>query len=634
MCGISGTFGISDEDVIGAMNKAITHRGPDDSGIYLDKVGQVALGHRRLAIIDLSSAGHQPMSYNRGRYWITYNGEIYNYKDIRAELENMGYSFISDADTEVILAAYVKWGESCVKRLRGMFAFAIYDRGTGDNSESSVNLSDRRQIFLARDRFGIKPLYYVRNNGVFLFASEIKALLASGLISRQVDYQAVWDYLSLGSIPQPRTILADVKALLPAHVMKVNSCGEIKISRYWDIAADAARSFPEVSSLSGVQASEELRRLLEDAIKLHMIGDVPIGAFLSGGIDSTSITGLMNRYVSKPVKTYSIGFEDRYSRLNELKWAKMAAKHLMTDHTEVVITGKEVANEHDNLIHAIDQPSMDGTNTYFISKFTRGGVTVSLSGLGGDELFAGYPHFQRFKRAEIWDKGIKSWKGNFKNRFIDVLSGRLLFDREFMAATPASRHAFIRSLAGEADKLYITSREFRDKCDMHPITDLYMRWLKSELDMVSQVSYIEVNGYMSNTLLRDVDAMSMFHSLEVRPVFLDHVLSEFVFALQPELKLNGQTTKIVLIDALRDILPEPIIHRSKMGFEMPLFDWLAGPLKDMAYTTLSSCYAAAIFSPDFLTRAKGLLLSSRQKDVRLWAYVTLIKWLQSYKCNL
>lgn len=628
MCGISGIVGISDEDVIKAMNKAIAHRGPDDNGIYLDKVGQVALGHRRLAIIDLSSAGHQPMSYNRERYWITYNGEIYNYKEIRIELENLGCSFRSDTDAEVILAAYVKWGESCVKRFRGMFAFAIYDRGTEDINESSMSLSEQRHLFLARDRFGIKPLYYAQSKGVFLFASELKALLASGLTSRRVDHQAIWDYISLGSIPQPRTILSDIKTLLPGHVMRVNRHGEIKVSQYWDIAVNAVRSFPEARFMSETNAAIELRRLLEEATRLHMIADVPVGAFLSGGIDSTSIVGLMSRYVSRPIKTYSIGFEGRHARLSELKWAKISARHFKTDHTEIIITGKEVADEYENLISAIDQPSLDGANTYFVSKITRSGVTVSLSGLGGDEMFAGYPHFQRFRRADRWDRG------RFGELFFDVLSGRMLADRQFIAATPLLRHASIRCLADEKDKRWITNQTFRYKCAMHPLTDLYMRWLKPDLDIVSQVSYVEVNGYMANTLLRDIDAMSMYHALEVRPVLLDHVLAEFVFALPPETKLNRGMTKIALIDALRDILPKPIIRRTKKGFEMPLFDWLAGPLKDTAYTTLSSPYANAIFSPDFLNRAKASLISSRPKEVRLWAYVVLIRWLELYKCDL
>ena len=309
MCGIAGTIGVTDKNIFIAMNGAMAHRGPDDHGIYIDEQNRFGFAHRRLSIIDLSSAGHQPMSYLGGRYWIVYNGEIYNYKDIRADLEKKGCTFTSNTDTEVLLAAYAEWGRDCLKKLRGMFAFAIYDKQTS-------------QTFLARDRFGIKPLYYSRQNGFFLFASEIKTLLASGLISKRVDYQAIWDYISIGCIPQPRTILQEVKALLPGHSMLLTSNGEIIINRYWDLWDYAPQSSHTVDSSI---ASEELRVKLEEATRLHMIADVPVGAFLSGGIDSTAVVGLMSQYVSHPIKTFSVGFESKYAKLNEFKWAKIVS---------------------------------------------------------------------------------------------------------------------------------------------------------------------------------------------------------------------------------------------------------------------------------------------------------------------
>lgn len=624
MCGITGTLGIADEALVKAMTDAIAHRGPDDWGVYVDEVGQVALGQRRLSIIDLSAAGHQPMSYGNGRYWITFNGEIYNFLALRSELEHLGYRFISSTDTEVLLAGYVEWGESCLERLRGMFAFAIYDHGVHP---------DQARLFLARDRFGIKPLYYAEVDGIFLFASELKGLLAGGLISRQVDYQAIWDYLSLGSIPQPRTILADVKALLPGHAAIVNSNKEVKIYRYWDIAEQATKNFPEASYLNRAAASKELRHLLEEATRLHLMADVPVGAFLSGGIDSTAVVGLMSQYVSQPIKTYSIGFESQYDWLSELKWAKMAAERFHTDHTEVIITGDEVAREYDNLIQAIDQPSLDGTNTYFVSKATRKGVTVSLSGLGGDELFAGYRHFRSFKQANQL-QALMKFGGNLSRRtLLRVVPQKYSSLKKFFAESSLAWYATIRSLADEEQKRQIISHHFNN-AKFHPITKFYEQLVRPELDPISQVSYVELNGYMANTLLRDSDVMSMSHALEVRPVLLDHVLAEFSFALSPQLKLKGRDNKVVMVDALRDILPEPIVKRPKMGFEMPLAEWLRGSLRDRARAALNSSMASKLFNSNFLSESKLHLEQPQGRAVRLWAYVLLMEWLQSHKCDL
>ncbi len=631
MCGITATVGLADERVIKAMTDAIAHRGPDDQGIWVDATGPVALGHRRLSIIDLSPAGHQPMSYAGGRYWIAFNGEIYNYQALRAELEQRGHCFRSGSDTEVILAAYAEWGERCVERLRGMFAFALYDRGPGA-IEGQPAVGDEAQLFLARDRFGIKPLYYAEANGVRLFASELKALLASGLVSRQTDTQALWDYLALGSVPQPRTLLAGVQALPAGHTMTVPLRGEPCIRRYWDVVENAMAAAPTVRKLGRVDASRELRRLLEEATRLHMIADVPVGAFLSGGIDSTSIVGLMSQHVSKPLRTYSVGFESRHQRLSELQWAKIAAERFHTEHTEVVVTGEQVAAEYDRLVDAIDQPSLDGTNTYFVSKATRAGVTVSLSGLGGDELFAGYPHFRWFRQIEAWDR--LPIGRSAKRPILRALRGRYAPPAHFLGKSLLERHATIRCLAGEAERRQMTAAALQGRGPLQPLTGLYERLLPAGLDVVSQVSAVELRGYLCHTLLRDADAMSMAHALEVRPVLLDHVLAEFAMAMAPERKLDGRTAKLAFVDAVRDLLPEPIVTRPKRGFEMPLFQWLAGPLRERALGVLASPCAASVFGRDYLMQARAWLQSPQQEHVPLWAHVLLIEWLQRYRCEL
>lgn len=624
MCGISGTIGLADRQMIEAMTDAIAHRGPDDCGIFVDAERAIALGHRRLSIIDLSRAAHQPMSYRDNRYWIVFNGEIYNYKNIRSDLESCGHQFRSNSDTEVLLAAYAEWGVSCLDHLRGMFAFAIYDRTPKDSKSP--------RFFLARDRFGIKPLYFAKINRIVLFASEIKALLASGLISRQVDYQAVWDYLSLGSIPQPRTILADVKALLPGHAMVINNEGHNEIFQYWDIASASAGLHSRLQTMAEAEAAEELRCQLDEATRLHMIADVPIGAFLSGGIDSTAVLGLMNQYVSEPIKTYSVGFESHHAQLNEFAWARLVAERMQTEHTEVVVTGDDIAKDYDQFIQAIDQPSLDGSNTFLVSRAARTGVTVALSGLGGDELFAGYPHFQRFIQAAKWDD-YGFFSGKLKELTLKAMPYRWLPDKNFISLDAPARHSTIRSLASEVEKVQITAPSFLSKFEPRRLNDLYEQLLQPGLDPIAQTSYVELKGYLANTLLRDADAMSMSQALEVRPILLDHKLAEFIFALPAEWKVNGAINKWLLVEALRDILPEAIINRPKMGFEMPLFEWLCSSLKKRAIAALSSRCAAAIFSAQFLMESKQILNLPTGKHTRLWAYVMLIEWLNYYQCE-
>jgi asparagine synthase (glutamine-hydrolysing) len=626
MCGIGGTVGLADRKVVTAMNDAMSHRGPDDHGVYIDEKHSVALGHRRLSILDLSPTGHQPMSYRNGRYWAVFNGEIYNFAEIRDQLVSLGHSFISRSDTEVLLASYAQWGAACVSRLRGMFVFAIYDRG--DDASAGPTLC------LARDRLGIKPLYYSIRDGRMVFASEIKGLLASGMVSRRVDRQSIWEFLSLGSVPQPGTILAEAKALMPGHVMTVTLPLEIKITRYWDIADDSARSFPEAKSLAVEDARLKLRGLLDDAAKLHLLADVPVGAFLSGGIDSTAVVGLMIRATGQPIKTFAVGFESNAQHENELAWAKVAAKSFHSDHTEVVVTGAEVAGQYDDLVHAIDQPSLDGTNTYLVSRAAGRSVKVALSGLGGDELFAGYPHFREFSSAARWDSRLQ-WLGvRGKRAFLQAVPGRLLSKKQMLLAERGVRYATLRSLCSDEQKQAIAATGLMDGVSRTAAKDLYGQWLRPELGAVAETSYVELRGYLPNTLLRDVDAMAMANSLEVRPVLLDHVVAEFVFALPDSVKLGDGENKPALVAAVRDLLPEEIVRRKKTGFELPLTEWLAGPLRERALAAFSSPPARAIFSPEFLTQAMRQLSAQSRPPISLWAYLMLVEWLGAHSVEL
>ncbi len=566
------------------------------------------------------------MSYRGGRYWIVYNGEIYNFLPLRRELEALGHGFRSQSDTEVLVAAYVQWGETCVERLRGMFAFAILDRGD--------DVSIRPTLCLARDRFGIKPLYYAMRDGVFVFASELKGLLASGLIARRVDRQAVWQYLALGSIPQPQTILAGVSALMPGHVMNVSLPLTVNTRRYWDIAENSARAFPEVKALSGDEARQTLRSMLEEATRYHLVSDVPVAAFLSGGIDSTAVVGLMSRASGHRIRTYSVGFESKSGQPDERDWARLAARCFDTDHNEVIVTGRTVADEYDNLVHAIDQPSLDGTNTYLVSRAAGASVKVALSGLGGDELFAGYPHFRALSGAARCDPHLERLGSTGRKRLLRTVPGRLLRNKQLLLLNPVDRYATLRSLGTDRERALMTTREFMPLANCIPLTDLYGQWLRPELDVVAQTSYVEVRGYLANTLLRDVDAVAMGNSLEVRPVLLDHVLAEFVFALPSALKLGHAENKPALVAAVRDLLPDAIVRRRKVGFELPLGEWLSGPLRERALSAFSSPIAAGMFAPEYRGRVARQLSALERPSIGVWANLMLIEWLAAHKLEL
>ncbi len=626
MCGISGMVGFASREVVVAMSDAMAHRGPDDHGVFVDRKYPIALGHRRLSILDVSAAGHQPMSYRDERYWIVFNGEIYNFRELRHQLEALGNGFVSNSDTEVLVAAYAQWGEKCVERMRGMFAFAVFDRG----NYASIPPT----LCLARDRLGIKPLYYALRNGMMVFASEIKGLLASGMVSRRIDRRAVFDYLALGAIPQPRTILADVSALMPGHVMTVTLPLNVETRRYWDIAENARRSFPEAKAITREDARKELRVLLDDATRYHLLSDVPVGAFLSGGIDSTAVVGLMSRASGNPVRTYSVGFESKSGQQDELAWARVAATAFGTDHTEVVVTGRDVANRYDDLIRAIDEPSLDGTNTFLVSSAAGQSVKVALSGLGGDELFAGYRHFKDFHAAARVDSRLRLLGSAGKKRLLTALPGRLLRDKGMLLMDRVGRYANLRNLAAGDEHGRIVNASFIEDADTLTIVDLYSQWLRPELDVAAETSYVELRGYLANTLLRDVDAMAMANSLEVRPVLLDHPVAEFAFALPTELKIDNRENKPALVSAVRDLLPEAIVRREKTGFELPLVEWLSGPLRARARSAFASPLAASIFSNEFLAAAAGQLTESGQPTIALWAYLGLIEWLTTYRVEL
>lgn len=599
MCGIGGIWEGGDEaGRVEAMLAAMRHRGPDDEGVYRDS--RVALGMTRLAVIDLSPGGRQPMANPDGTVHIVYNGETYNFHTERRLLEDRGYSFASSSDTEVVLRMYEHYGDDFLLRLRGMFALAVYDKSGGPG---------RERLLLARDRFGVKPLLYARVGRHLLFASELKALLASGLLRPEVDPVALRLLLTFGAVQQPRTILRGVKMLPPAHLLVVGSGAE-RPARYWSLDTDRraglrGASYPEMVC--------ETARALDESVRLQLVSDVPVGAFLSGGVDSSLLAALMTRAGGRRVKTFSVGFEAEGQGLDETDEAAHTARLLGTDHTRVLVRGREVRDRIRHIASSLDQPSVDGVNSYFVSLAARRSVTVALSGTGADELFAGYYWFfemARERRAE----SAGPWKAAARALLAAAASHRaldpLLLGRGGEHVWRARRRAGF--LAKYATKFYnfgslraarLLSAELRGRAQAGRAPRHDLRGI-DELPggtTLERVTGLCLRGYMNNQLLRDTDAVSMAHSLEVRVPYLDHHLVDLALSLPDEVKLResprpppggahtyGSTgAKRILLDIARPLLAIDFRDRPKRGFVLPFDAWLRGPLREVSEEMLS-----------------------------------------------
>lgn len=587
MCGIAaihsdGRIAAGDlREAVGGMKEALRHRGPDDSGTFVSADGRVGLGHTRLAIIDLSAAGHQPMSNESAHVWITYNGEIYNFLALRRDLMKCGHAFKSLTDTEVLIHGYEQWGiEGLLGRLRGMFSFAVYDcRGTPPGCG---------RLVIARDRLGQKPLYYCYLDGVLVMASEIKAILASGLVRAEIDPEAVRLYLHLGYIPAPRTIYRSIAALRPGYYLVLDERGPAE-HRYYDLS----RAYLEnsLSSISEAEAVERVHSCLVDTMRCHLISDVPVGVFLSGGIDSSSLVVAMREAGCAAIRSASIVFPG--TDYDESFFSRAVADRYRTDHTEVEVRDRDLTDHMERILAAMDQPTIDGVNTYFIaSAAAQAGLKVALSGVGGDEMFWGYPSFRQIPRLK---------------RLYDVLAsvplGRTLASG-LLRTGVSPRAAKISSIAsgdGSISSIYGTYRQVfgADQisdllggdfaagatgsltADACPPSDL-----RSD-NTLSQIGFLETTRYMANQLLRDSDIFSMAHSLEVRAPLVDHVMVELVAGLPACWKAGNGISKSLLIKALGDDLPETIVNRHKRGFVFPFDMWLRNGLREFTEANLS-----------------------------------------------
>jgi asparagine synthase (glutamine-hydrolysing) len=574
MCGIAG-FICSNQSpetlraTVERMCETMRHRGPDDGGLFSSDAA--ALGMRRLAIFDPAN-GAQPISSSDGRFQLVFNGAIYNFRELRAELEKAGDVFRTACDTEVLLAAYVRWGEQCLQRLRGMFAFAVWD-------------TYQQTLFLARDPFGIKPLYYAQDIDRLLFASELNALVASGAVSAEIDPAALSATLAYLAVPAPRTIYRGLRSLRPGEYALYQN-GRLTIQTHWSFR-EAANADVKVCR-SRRKFTAELRERLEDSIRAHSLADVPVGAFLSGGLDSAAIVALMNHAGGK-LKTFSIAFNEAdYSEAAE---AEQAAQHFGTEHQTFVLTGEQVAADAESIFASYDQPTGDAINTWYVSQVARaGGVTVALSGLGGDELFGGYPWFETTPRLARW---LPCWRV-LPGPVRDMILARLKHgDSRQQKLADFLRHAsnFHELAALQRRNFSESARRELLNGETHYSPHDELARLPAELegaDPFQIVSAWELRTYMSDVLLRDSDAMSMQHSLELRTPFVDRPLVEWLWNQRTRYKHTPSHPKQALERAVHDLLPPEYAKRRKRGFTLPLAKWMRGPLRPFLEDIFSS----------------------------------------------
>lgn len=627
MCGITGKiyFGndtVNEQDIL-IMNEKIQHRGPDDGGVYISPDKKVGLGHRRLSIIDLSPLGHQPMNY-LDRYWIVFNGEMYNFQEKREMLEKEGYSFKSKTDTEVVLALYDKFGKKCLEHLRGMFAFAIYDE-------------KEKTIFCTRDRVGKKPFKYYLDDNVFIFASELKAIFTQKDYEKEPDYIAIHHYLTLQYCPAPLTGFKDLKKLEPAYYLFIDlKTRKTEKERYWKL------DYSKKLDLSEDEWKKRIMEKLEECVKLRMISDVPLGAFLSGGIDSSAVVGMMSKLSDKPVKTFSIGFEEE--KYNELPYARMIAEKFKTDHKEFIVKPNAI-ELLPMLVRQYEEPYADSSAlpTYYVSKMTRDYVTVALNGDGGDENFAGYGRYSVQKFALWYDKLIpfhrllilpisKFLAKNIRNTF---------FDRAYRFSKTISdsykrRYVSYTAYFTNEQKEEIYTSAFKKKVWDNDTYDLIAKKFEDSetKDKLDQTLYADFVSYLPDDLMVKVDIDSMSVALEGRSPLLDHEFLELSAKIPVKLKLKGKNNKkYIFKKTLERFIPNEVMYRPKMGFGVPIENWFRKELKDFTKNILLSDKAIGrgIFRKEGIEKIlNDHVKSNINFSPHIWALLSLELWFREY----
>ncbi len=618
MCGINGIIGTESIEqpiaVVNEMNNCLKHRGPDASGVFSGN--GLVLGHRRLSIIELNETGNQPFYSFDKKQTLIFNGEIYNFPELKERLSE--YPFSTGGDTEVIIAAYRAWGNDFIHELNGMFAFALWDE-------------DKQTLLIARDRLGIKPLYYARQGSGVIFSSEIRAILNSGLIERKLNHAALADYLRYQTVHAPDTIIENVFMLEPGHRIVVSDSEMIK-EAWW--------SLPEASKPvlhDRPKVLENIRELLTDSIQLRMRADVDFGAFLSGGIDSSAVVGLMASVSDRPISTFNVSFDE--SEFSESQYARLIAKKFNTNHTEINLTPNDFLRDLPHALSAMDHPSGDGPNTFIVSKVTREhGVKMALSGLGGDELFAGYDIFKQ--ATEMLDK---RWMMSFPMFMRKMVAGWIKTLKPGVAswkkASILTQDYLDLEHAYPFNRLTLSDKDIKSVLTSKNLSPNKVKTFLSEqlsftspafsLPYLSQVSFAEINTYLQNVLLRDTDQMSMAHALEVRVPFLDHRLVSYVMGVPDPFKYP-RTPKKLLTDSLGTLLPPEIIDRKKMGFTLPWEHWMKNELKSFCESNLNHLGDRKEFNDQGV---KSLWERFLKNDPmiswsRVWHLIVLAHWLK------
>jgi asparagine synthase (glutamine-hydrolysing) len=624
MCGIAGMFGpegaMSPDErrgLITQMCSVIEHRGPDDHGFYIDD--GLAIGMRRLSIIDLVT-GRQPISNEDGSIWIVFNGEIYNFQELRDDLIRRGHKFQTGTDTEAIVHLYEDEGERCVERLRGMFAFAIWDKR-------------ERKLFIARDRVGVKPLHYCLAGETLVFASEIKSLLQHPAVTREVNLEAISDFLTFGYVPDPASAFQGIFKLEPGHTLTFKD-GRLSTRRYWDFQYNQNGGDESVHEES--YYTERIRELIAESVRLRLISDVPLGAFLSGGIDSSTVVAMMARQMDRPVKTFSIGFTE--SSFDELHYARITARHFNTEHHEFIVT-PDVCKIVEEIIWHHDEPFADVSSipTYIVSKMAREHVTVILSGDGGDELFGGYDRYLVDRNREVFERIPRLLRRNLMLRASRALP-RATYGKNFLrniALDSDARYVDSISCFDQDAKRNLLSPNVRHWLAGRDSSDAFRRLLAAphSSERLDHLLYLDSKTYLPGDILTKVDRMSMAHSVEAREPLLDHKLIEFVQTIPASLKLRGSVSKHILKSAVRGLIPDEIINRQKQGFGVPIRRWFNNELRELLYDTLTDCRTQQ--RGYFNQKAVEEILDEhrrgrRDNSTHLWGLLTLELWHRAF----
>jgi len=612
MCGITGIIGLKKEESIAkiqAMTDALAHRGPDVGAIFAED--GIAMGHRRLSIIDLSVLGNQPYWDVSKRYVMVFNGEIYNYQEVRATLD---YPWQSNSDTEVLLAAFIKYGERCVDYFNGMFAFAIWDTQT-------------EKLFIARDRLGVKPMYYALVDNTLVFGSELRSILASGLVARKLNGDSIYDYLSFLAVRTPYTLVEGIFQLPPATAGWFEA-GTLTLNTYWNLVPETIDK--TITNASYTEVVATVKDLFEKSVASRMVADVPVAAFLSGGIDSSAIVGAMRKHTDKPIRTFSIGFEEK--QFDESKYAQLIADKNKTEHRNFILTPTRLLQELPNYFKKMDTPRIDGVNVYMVSQFVAGtGTKVAMSGLGGDELFAGYTGFKRWKK-------LMPFAELLQNKFIAALVGLLLtlkpkrsFAKLFDYCQDSTRG--LLSFYNNNRRIFLQKEVraiLKDKNiqghSLHQKIDLNNA---KQLEPYGQYSVAELKGYTLDVLLTDTDLMSMAWALELREPFFDYKFVSYVLQVKDAFKLNGKTPKTLLVDALKEHLPDAVVYRPKMGFAFPWDKWVRGELKDFCEASINRLASRKEFDGKAMIYLWNRFLKGNNEVMwmHIWSLVVLDCWL-------